>query len=67
MRVANRATVLTLVDVQNKLNPHIEKMNSEGWELLSVTQQEVGIQEVLILFWKKSVDDEPMIGPGSGG
>ena len=57
MKTVNRATILTLTDVHTKLNPHIEKMNTEGWELLSVAQQEVGIQEVLIMFWKKTIQE----------
>jgi hypothetical protein len=55
MSTVNTSSVITLTDIHQKLNPHIDAMNAKGWELMSVAQQEVGIQEVLILFWKKTV------------
>ena len=49
----NKATTVPLGDMQQRLNPHIESMNREGWELMSVTVETIGIHEVLLLFWKK--------------
>lgn len=51
----NRATIIPIADIQGRLNPHIEQMNSEGWELMSATVETVGLHESVILFWKKSI------------
>lgn len=54
-QVINKSTTITLVDVLSKLNTHIQQQNAEGWELFSVVQQAIGIQEYMILFWRKTV------------
>ena len=55
-RVLNSSSTIPLTDVKTKLNAHIDLMNGQGWELLSVVQQTVGIYEFLVMFWKKIVE-----------
>jgi hypothetical protein len=58
-RVINQITTITLSDVHTvKLNQHIAQQNSAGWELFNITQQALGIQEYLILLWRKTITDE---------
>ncbi len=56
-KVVNTSTTIQLVDVSTKLNAHIEHMNVQGWELMSVCIEAVGIQELFILFWRKIVSE----------
>jgi len=49
----NKATTVPLGDMQQRLNPHIETMNREGWSLMSVTVETIGIHEVLLMFWQR--------------
>jgi hypothetical protein len=30
-------------------------MNAEGWELMSAAVEAIGIEELFILFWKKTI------------
>jgi hypothetical protein len=53
--IKNKATTIPLGDVLNRLGPHIEQMNADGWELMSATVEHIGIQEHLLLFWKRNV------------
>lgn len=53
-KVLNISSTIPLTDVQIKLNPHIDKMNMEGWELMSVAVEAIGIQELFIMFWRKT-------------
>jgi hypothetical protein len=58
-KVINMSTVLSLADVvqQERLNQHIQKQNAQGWELMSSALETTGIQELLLLFWKKTVEE----------
>lgn len=56
-RYVNKATHINLVDIELKLNTHIQLQNNEGWELFSVVQQMVGINESLVMFWKKPIPE----------
>jgi hypothetical protein len=47
---------LPIAHVKEKLNEHIEKQNVEGWELMTAAIENIGIEEVFILFWRKTVD-----------
>lgn len=60
-KVINTSSIVPLVDViqHDKLNRHMQMKNAEGWELMSVQQELTGIQELLILFWKKTVEETP--------
>lgn len=55
-KVINKATHLPLTQLEIKLNQHIERMNADGWELMSAAIEAVGIEELFILFWKKTID-----------
>lgn len=57
MKVLNKSTTIPLTQVQIKLDVHIEKMNADGWQLMTVAAVNVGIEEVLVLFWRKEVFD----------
>lgn len=56
MTILNKATTIPLTQVQIKLDPHIEKMNAEGWQLMSAAPINIGIEEVFVLFWRKEVE-----------
>jgi hypothetical protein len=49
----NKASTVPLADAGQRLNPHIEQMNRDGWELMTVTVESVGTIEILLMFWKK--------------
>jgi hypothetical protein len=67
-RIINKATHLPLTQLEIKLNQHIEKMNADGWELMSAAIEAVGIEELFILFWKRTVEaGEPMRDSGPTG
>lgn len=55
-KIVNISSTIPLSDVGPKLNAHIEGMNTQGWELFSVIQQLVGIKEVFVMFWRKTVE-----------
>lgn len=52
-KTTNSSSTIPLTHL-NKLNQHIQSMNVQGWELLSVIQKAIGIDEHLIMFWKKT-------------
>jgi hypothetical protein len=54
-KTINKATTIPLTQVQIKLNAHVESMNTDGWELMSAAPISIGIEEVFILFWKKTI------------
>ena len=54
MKTVNRSTSMPIADL-GRINPHIEQMNTEGWEILSVIQQDIGIHEYIVFFWKKVI------------
>ena len=49
----NKATTVPLASIGQQLNPHIETMNRDGWEMMTVTIETIGTIEVLLMFWKK--------------
>lgn len=54
MKIENRCTHVPLTHVtDDRLNAHMGKMNSDGWELMSVAVEAVGIEEKFIMFWVK--------------
>lgn len=55
MKIVNKASMIPIADVGARLNPHIENMNTDGWTLMSATVETVGVQELLLLFWKKEI------------
>jgi hypothetical protein len=55
IKIVNRSTMVPIPDITTRLNPHIDQMNSESWELMSATVETVGIQELIILFWRKYI------------
>lgn len=65
-KIVNHSTTLPLSHVQTKLNTHIEKMNAEGWELMSVAVEAIGIEEVFIMFWRKELEQPQTLIPGIG-
>lgn len=56
-KVLNKCTFVPLSHAVSKLDQHIEKMNGDSWELISVAVEAVGIEEFFICFWRKVVDD----------
>ncbi len=55
-KAINKVTFVTLTQVLTKLDIHIEKMNVDGWELMSIAVEAVGIEENFVLFWRKVVE-----------
>lgn len=53
MRYLNTCTTLPIAHATTKLQAHIEKMNNDGWEILSVSIDNIGIEELFVIFWKK--------------
>jgi hypothetical protein len=49
--------MIPLTQVQIKLKQHIESMNTDRWELMSVAPINVGIEEVFVLFWRKTIEE----------
>ena len=56
-KILNHSTTIPLTQVKEKLNPHLEIMNSKSWELMSAAIEAIGIEEYIILFWKKTITD----------
>jgi hypothetical protein len=42
--------------IEDKANNHIEKMNADGWELISVAPQAIGQFETFVFFWRKVIE-----------
>lgn len=58
-KVLNKATHVPLTHVNDdKLNAHIGNMNAQGWELMTMAVEAIGIEERFIMFWRK-VEIEP--------
>lgn len=55
MKIINKATFIPLSQVTTKLDSHIQTMNADDWELMSVAVEIVGIDEHFILFWRKAL------------
>lgn len=55
-KVLNKCTFIPLTQMISKLDIHIEKMNTDNWELISVAVEAVGIEEFFVCFWRKVVD-----------
>lgn len=56
-KVLNKCTHVPLLHIiEDKANNHIEKMNTDGWELISVAPQAIGQFETFVMFWRKVVD-----------
>lgn len=56
-KVQNKCTFIPLTQMVSKLDIHIEKMNVDGWELMSIAVEAVGIEEHFVLFWRRVIDD----------
>lgn len=65
-RVLNHSTNIPLTQCQQKLNPHIERMNADGWELMSAAPINIGIEEVFVLFWRKIIEEVINVNVKSG-
>lgn len=61
-KVLNKSTTLPLSHVQTKLNTHLETHNAQGWELMSIAIEAIGIEELIIMFWRKPVAE--VVGDG---
>jgi hypothetical protein len=62
-KVLNKATTLPLSHIQTKLNDHLMQMNRDGWELMNAAIEAVGIEELIVCFWRKELAP-PMGRPG---
>lgn len=54
-KVLNKCSFVAYAQVQQKLNTHMESYNTDGWELISVATENIGIEEYFICFWRKVV------------
>ena len=63
-KVLNKATTMPLTQVQIKLDQHLQAMNADGWELMSIAPINVGIEEVFVMFWRKTI--EVLTAPAGG-
>lgn len=57
-KVRNSVTTIPLTHAETKLEFHLQKMNNEGWELMSVAVENVGLKEVFLMFWRKDTSEE---------
>ena len=55
-KVINQITKLQLVHLE-RLNQHIQAENNNGWELFNIAQQSIGINEFMLLLWRKTVNE----------
>lgn len=60
-KVINKCTHMPLTHIGIRMDQHIEKLNGEGWELMSVAVEAVGIEELFILFWRKVEEIKPVV------
>jgi len=57
LKVLNKVTHIPLLHIiEDKANSHIEKMNNDGWEIISVAPQAIGQFETFVMFWRKVVE-----------
>jgi hypothetical protein len=56
-KVINKCTHIPYSHIGIKVNQHIEMMNVDGWELMSVAMEAIGIEELFIMFWRKPVEE----------
>ncbi len=56
-KVQNTSTTVSLARAETMLPVHIQKMNDDGWELMSVFLRMTGLEETLFLLWKRTVND----------
>jgi len=52
-KYTNTSTVIPASQAEIKLPAHIAKMNQDGWEILSVTMSNEGLNSNFVIFWKK--------------
>jgi hypothetical protein len=53
-KVFNKVTHVPLTHVMDdKLNSHMGVMNTDGWDLMNVFIEAVGIEERFVMIWRK--------------
>lgn len=62
MKIQNTSSSVQLSKVETVLPVHIQQMNNQGWELMSVFLRMTGLEEMLFLLWKRTID-EPITTP----
>lgn len=56
VKVLNQFSRLELANVTTeKMNTHLQQMNSKGWELMSVAIEMLNADQHFLMFWRKLV------------
>lgn len=66
LKVLNTITHVPLLHIiEDKANAHVQRMNADGWELISVAPQAIGQFEEFIMFWRKVVEETKPASPST--